>query len=426
MKNIGLIFRHEFITTFRRRSFIIVGFGFPLFAILLFAAIRAIRSAAPQDPSETVEAQTTLEVEGFVDQSGLVSEIPEDLPAGTLLKFADESQAAEALQIGEIAAYYVVPDDYVQSGEIFYVHPAANPINEQGQSWIMRWTLLVNLLKGDSELASRVWNPHELSVQRRGSSAAADRFSDEDCSRPGPTCRSSAIIRMIPMSMIVFFFMTLMAGSGMLLRNISTEKQNHTMETLMLSISPRQMLAGKMLGLGLASLIQSTFLIGAIWIILRIGTGPLDLPPEFNIPSSLIFWWLIYFLLGYAIYASLMAGLGALVPDIKAGTQATILVIFPLFAAYAISVMPFSMENTNGSLMTALSIIPFTSPISMIMRLTAGVVPFWQLMLSIGLLLATSPLVIRSVGKVFQAQMILSGQPFSVRRYYRALLGNSS
>lgn len=165
---------------------------------------------------------------------------------------------------------------------------------------------------------------------------------------------------------------------------------------------------------------------GAIWLILRIGAGALDLPPEFSLPASLIIWWLMYFLLGYVVYASLMAGLGALVPDIKAGTQATFLVMFPLFVSYAISVMPFSIENTNGLLMTALSIFPLTSPVSMIMRMTAGVVPLWQLILSIGLLLGTSPLVLRSVGNIFRAQMILSGQPFSVRRYYKALLGSSS
>jgi ABC-2 type transport system permease protein len=426
MTKVGLIFRHELMTTFRRRSFVIVGFGFPLFAVLLFVAIRAIRSASPQDPTETAETQTGLETEGFVDQSGLVSLIPKDLPTGTLIRFADELGAAEALKSGEIAAYYLVPDDYVQSGEIIYVHPTANPINEQGQSWIMRWTMLVNLLQGDSDLASRVWHPYELSVQRRGPAEGSDRYSDEDCSRPGPACRSSALIRMIPFFMIVFFFGTLMAGSGMLLKNISTEKQNHTMETLMLSVSPRQMLAGKMLGLGLASLIQSTTWIGAIWLILRIGAGALDLPPEFSLPASLIIWWLMYFLLGYVVYASLMAGLGALVPDIKAGTQATFLVMFPLFVSYAISVMPFSIENTNGLLMTALSIFPLTSPVSMIMRMTAGVVPLWQLILSIGLLLGTSPLVLRSVGNIFRAQMILSGQPFSVRRYYKALLGSSS
>jgi ABC-2 type transport system permease protein len=177
-----------------------------------------------------------------------------------------------------------------------------------------------------------------------------------------------------------------------------------------------------MLGLGTAGILQSGVWIGGLWTMLRIGGGVMSLPPEFHLPAWLIAVWLLYFLLGYALYASLMAGIGALVPDIKAGSQASGVVMIPLILSYMLSVMPFSMEASNGLLITAISLIPLTSPVPMIMRLTVGVVPFWQLALSLGLMVISVVLVIRAVGKIFRAQMILSGQPFTVRRYLRALL----
>lgn len=286
----------------------------------------------------------------------------------------------------------------------------------------MRWTLLVGLLGGDVEFASLVFNPVDLTVDRRGVETGPDRYSEEDCSRPGPACRSNPLIEMLPMIMVVMFFMFLTMNSGMLLSNVAGEKQNRTMEILMLSITPQQMLSGKMLGLGTAGLLQSGVWIGALWTMLRIGGGVLSLPPEFHLPAWLIVIWLIYFLLGYALYASLMAGIGALVPDIKAGSQASGLVMIPLILGYMLSVMPFSVDASNGILFTTISMIPFTSPVSMIMRMTVGDVPLWQLALSLGLLAISVVLVIRAVGKVFRTQMILSGQPFTVRRYLRALL----
>jgi ABC-2 type transport system permease protein len=222
--------------------------------------------------------------------------------------------------------------------------------------------------------------------------------------------------------MVVMFFVILTMNSGMLLSNISGEKQNRTMEILMLSITPQQMLAGKMLGLGIAGLLQSGVWIGALWTMLRIGGGLMSLPPEFHLPVWLIAVWMAYFLLGYALYASLMAGIGALVPDIRAGSQASGLVMIPLIIGYMLSIMPFSVEAPNGALVTIISLFPLTSPVAMVMRMTVTAVPLWQLALSLGLLMIMVILVLRAVGKIFRTQMILSGQPFTVRRYLRALL----
>lgn len=421
MKKIFLILRHELRKTFSRRSYLFFGFGVPLIAVLIIAAVAVGRRDSVSQP--VPEEAQELKVEGYVDLSGLISAIPEDLPQDIFVAFPSEDGAAQALEEGVITAYYLIPDDFLEQGTVIYINTGASPFGSESQQWMMRWTLLVEMLGGDLEFANLVLNPVDLAVERRGVETGPDRYSEEDCSRPGPACRSNPLIEMMPMLMVVMFFVFLTMNSGMLLSSVSGEKQNRTMEILMLSITPQQMLAGKMLGLGIAGILQSGAWIAAAWTMLRIGGGVLSLPPEFHLPGWLIVVWLIYFLLGYALYASLMAGIGALVPDVRAGSQASGLVMSPLIVGYMISVMPFTVEASNGVLATTLSLIPLTSPVSMIMRMTVGGVPFWQGMLSLVLLAISVVFALRAVGKVFRTQMILSGQPFTVRRYLRALLG---
>ena len=422
MKKIFLVMRYELRKTFSRRSYLFFGFGIPLIAVLIVTLV-SIGRGDPSGESQ-VEAEETqeLQVEGYVDQVGLISDIPKDLPQDIFVAYPNEMSAAQALNEGVISAYYVIPEDYMEHGTVTYINTGANPFASLSQEWMMRWTLLVGMLGGDMDFANLLLNPVDLSVERQGVETGPDRYSEEDCSRPGPACRSNPLVEMLPMMMVVMFFMFLIMNSGMLLSNVGGEKQNRTMEILMLSITPQQMLAGKMLGLGTAGLLQSSAWIAGLWTMLRIGGGLLNLPPEFHLPAWLIVVWLMYFLLGYALYASLMAGVGALVPDVRAGSQASGLVMSPLIVGYMFSVMPFTLEASNGVLATTLSLIPLTSPVSMVMRMTAGVVPLWQVALSALFLLLSIVLVLRAVGKIFRTQMILSGQPFTIRRYLRALL----
>ncbi|MFV9675647.1 MAG: ABC transporter permease [Anaerolineales bacterium] len=422
MNKILLIMRYELRKTFSRRSYLFFGFGIPLIAVIIVALVVAGRRDSVEGTLPNVEEVQELEIEGYVDLTGLISTIPADLPQDIFVAYPSEDTAVQALHDGDISAYYLIPEDYLEQGTVTYTSKNPNPFDPGDQVWMMRWTLMAGMLGEDLEFASLVLNPVDLTVERLGVETGPDRYSAEDCSRPGPACQSNPLIQLLPLIMVVMFFMFIIMNSGMLLSSVGGEKQNRTMEILMLSITPQQMLSGKMLGLGTAGILQSSVWIGALWTMLTIGSGVLSLPPEFHLPAWLIAVWLLYFLLGYALYASLMAGVGALVPDIKAGSQASGIIMIPLIIGYMLSVMPFSMEASNGLLITAISLIPLTSPVPMIMRLTVGVVPFWQVALSLGLMAISVVLVLRAVGKVFRTQMILSGQPFTVRRYLKALL----
>jgi ABC-2 type transport system permease protein len=191
----------------------------------------------------------------------------------------------------------------------------------------------------------------------------------------------------------------------------------------MVSVTPRQLLTGKIIGLGLVGLLQTIIWVGTGRILLAQSGSVFSLSSAFQLPASFLIWAVIFFLLGYTVYASLMAGLGALVPNMREASQATILVIFPLIIP--IFLLSILINDPNGMLAVILSLFPLTSPVTMMLRLSAISVPFWQTLLSAGLLVATDILVLRSVAHMFHAQTLLSGQTFSRKLFIDALLGRS-
>jgi ABC-2 type transport system permease protein len=426
MKKTFLILKYELITLLTRRTFLFLAFGLPLLGVLVFFVISVVRGDDAGTSSSTTPSQENeLISEGYVDEANIISSLPEDVSPEHLRAYASIDRAAQALEAGDIEGYYIIPEDYLNSGEFIYVSPDRTPLSSGGQEWIMRWTLTVNMLGGDVERASKVWELVDLQIKRIASTDEHDRFAEEDCSRPGYTCESNMLVRIMPLIVVVLFFIFLSNGSGLLLRNVTIEKENRMMEILMLSIDTKEMMAGKIIGVGIASFLQVTVWVGSMFLIMNIGGQTLNLPEGFSIPPSMAFWSIIFFVLGYAIYASLMAGAGALVPSAKEITSASFLMMLPLMIGYFVAVTPIGQESPHGAISTLLSLFPLTTPVTMIMRVTIGGVPTWQLILAVVLMVLTAVVIIRSVARLFRAQILLSGQPFSARRFLKALISEA-
>jgi ABC-2 type transport system permease protein len=408
-----LVLRYELTSLLRKPGFLIIAFGFPLVGVMVLAGISLARSGS-QAESESDSASEELQVEGYVDQAGLIEALPEDLPQGMLIKFANEGLAAAALAEDQITAYYVVPADHVESGELTYIHPSLNPLTDDRQDWIMRQVLVFNLVGNDTDAMDRLFNPVDLEETNL---SAIETGAEGDCARPGTDCDANLLIRLMPMIVMVFFFIAFTNGSALLIRSISEEKQNRLIEILASSVEPLQLMAGKILGLGIGTLLAFATWVVAAFAALRLSQP--NLPVEFEIPVSLLPWAIVFFLLGFTFYASLMAGIGALVPNIKDTTKVSWLVIGPMMVGYMIGI--FSMEQPHNPLITALSLFPVTSPLNMVQRLTTGEVPGWQPVVAALLLLAAVFLALRAAGRLFRTHNLLSGQPFSPKVLISAL-----
>lgn len=406
MNKTVLILRNEVTTAVTRKSFLCIAFGLPLIAVLIFLVASVLKSDASGGSSGSA-GSSELQVEGYVDQGGLVHAIPPDVPEGILVAYADEASAHQALKAGEIAAYYIIPADYVSSGDLFYINPDYSLISSGGQSWVMLRTITANLLDNEPERLQRFWNVME--VQEKALAPTHKRDDD------------NPLTFIVPYGTMMIFYFVIIMSASLLLNSVAVEKQNRVMEILLSSVNSRQLLSGKIIGLGAIGLLQSMIWFGTGYTLLRLSGRTFNLPPGFELPPSILFWGIVFFLLGYAVYASLMAGLGALVPNLKEGSQATILVIWPaLIPLFLIVIM---IKKPHGALATGFSLFPLTAPMTMMLRLAVGGVPLWQLLLAAGLTLVTALIIVHIVTRLFRAQTLLAGQPFSVKRYFRALRG---
>ena len=421
MKKTLEIIRYEFASALGRKSYLFVAFGIPILAVVIFAGINLVRSNnSASATAEQEHERFQFEVEGYVDKAGIITSMPEDVPEGTLRPYPSENAAKDAMENGEITAYYVIPAEYIDTGDMVYVHPDVNPIAEGGQNWVMIWTLYFNLLDRNTDLASNVWSPANYVRRDLSLISSQDGGPIDECSIPGYTCESNELIQLLPIFIMAIIYISIISGGSILLRLVSSEKDSRIMEILLLSASPNQLLNGKVISYCILGFLQVLAWLGAVYLIFRVGGTTLSLPPGFSLPISLLVWGLIFFVLGYAVYATIMAGAGALTPKVSQYTSVYFIVSSPLLISYLFSIM--LAMRPHSPLAVGLSIFPLSAPIMMMTRLTVGNVPLWQPILAAVLTIIMAVLIIRAVARMFRAQMLLSGQPFSIQRYLKALM----
>ncbi len=275
------------------------------------------------------------------------------------------------------------------------------------QSGIINSLIAYNLVDGNVELSYRVQNP--LNVKEIDLSNSVQR---ED---------SNMLTFFLPYAVTFLFYITILTSSSLLLNSISNEKQNRVLEILMTSVTPMQMLTGKIIALGLTGLLQTFIWSAAGLLLLRFSGKAFSLSSAFQLPASILLWGVLFFLLGYAVYASLMAGIGALVSNLREASQLTTMVILPMIVP--LMLISTLIQTPNSPLAVFLSIFPLTSPVSMMTRLAASNVPFWQTGLAVLLLLATAYLFVRASAGLFRAQNLLSGKTVNTRDFIKALAG---
>jgi len=416
MRKMLAVIRYESVTTVMTFTFLFTVFGLPLISALVYTGLATLNQ------EEVGAAEEILAVavgesgpdpfqeipDGYVDRSGLIHMLPASVGSDALRGFPDEDSARQALNLGEIRAYYLIPEDYLTSGELVYVQSKFNPVNAYRQAWLIGWVLKVNLLGGDEQLVAQIEEPMDLEVTVLEPTSGRDE--------------SDLLVVLQPYLILVSFFMINMMSASSLLFSIRKERNNRTLEVLVSSLHSRQLLTGKLIGQGLASLLRTLMWVGTGYAFLKITGRAMQVPQEFQLQPVFLIWAFVFFLLGYALYASLMAGVGALAPYLREVQYVTMFFFLPMM----IPVFMFLtfVRDPNGPWATGLSLFPPTAPVAMLARLAStNDVPAWQLFLSAGLLVLTALLVIRVTASLFRAQILLAGETVNLRRLAAALAG---
>jgi len=415
MRNIWLVIKHEVVTTLKRPSFWIMTFLMP--ALLLgFQIYGAIQDSdldlGGAEADKTEETSTTeMPVLGLVDEAGLIAEIPADLPPDLFRPYADEATARAALEADEIEQYVHIPADYIATGDVtvydknFQIIASGEDMGAAFHSdneWMLAYLINLNLT-GDAQLVNALRNPIPGAYAERH--VINPRVETDESVR--------ALAELVARVMPYMFYFILLVGSSYLLRSVAAEKENRTVEVLLLSLHPRQLMMGKILGLSVVTLVQLGIWFGGGALILNRGKALLDVS-SFAFPPGFFVWAFIFLALGFLLFASVMAAAGAIAPTAREGNQVTWLLMLPLMPTLMFG--PLLVEEPNNPLTLVLSLFPFSAPSAMPTRLALGEVPLWQIIASLAGLALTTYLMVVLAARFFRADNLLSDAPFSLRR----------
>lgn len=398
MHNIWLVARHEFWTNVRKRSFLFAVFGIPALMGVIFAIVFLVADTAEERGVE-------IERMGYVDEAEVLSESVEP-PEGFVL-YDDAEAAQAALDADEIDAYILLPERYMARGtvELYAYGGVSEDVEDE-----IRLFLVANLtadIESDAP-PERLTDPVDSIIFLEN--------SQRELSEQG-------IIGLfiVPILFAVVLMMALQFSSQFLMSGIVEEKSNHIMEILITSITPYELLTGKLIGLGALGLVQL-----GVWLVLGgvllIFGGNIEFLSAVVIPLDFVIVVLLYFFLTYFLVASLLSGVGAVMGSEQESRQYAGLFMFML----AIPLFFFSLLLTNpeSPVFVGLTLFPFTSAMTYMLRYPFSSIPTWQVIASLLILALTTGFVMWASAKVFRWALLLYGKKVGIGTLLRVIRRN--
>ena len=213
--------------------------------------------------------------------------------------------------------------------------------------------------------------------------------------------------------MIFALYMVILLYGQMVSTNVATEKSSRAMEVLITSAKPTSMMFGKVLASCLAGLIQLIAVFGSAVIFYNINIdywGNNDIIESiFNIPPELLVYMLIFFVLGFLIYAFLFGAIGSTATKLEDINTSTMPLMFLFIIAFMVVMFSMTSGEIDNILMKVCSFIPFTSPMAMFTRIAMSTVPWYEITVSIGILVGSVIGVGILSAKIYRVGVLLYG-----------------
>ena len=399
MRNLWLVAKHEYRGTVVRRGFLIMIVAIPLgMAALIGLAILVENMGSDSRPVGYVDYSGTLD-------AGLLASLPED--STEIRAFADEELARAALEGEEIQALFVLPAEYPQTlaSDLYYLEEPPG-----GDAWgDFDGFVRVNLLSGmTEEMQELLLEGPEITVY--------DLASNREFSE------GSIVNVILPFVATFFFVFATMSGAGYMLGVVAGEKENRTIEVMVTSVTPGQLIGGKAVGLLAASLTQLAIYVVAAVIGVIVAAQYVPEFQQLQVPWLYLGIMVAFFLPTYALISAVMIAIGAAVTELQQGQQLAgllnLLFMLPLFLIILL------FKDPGGPLMVFFTIFPTTSFMTISLRWGLGTVPLWQVGVGWVLLVVTTVFMLWAAARVFRAGMLRYGQPLNLKSAVAAIRGS--
>ncbi len=434
MNKLMLIIRREFLAKVKNRSFIVMTFVSPLLMVGMMALVGFLTKSS-------LEKKSTV---AYVNESELFTE--KDFPDNSLFDFEDLSD------IGLDKAKTIVTESGHEG--LLYI-PKSDSVEwvaEHIQFFSKEAPGMVTIEELESVLESKL---HRLKVKKMN--IDLDKLDQSKVKvdiglENFSGVKSSKFINGVKMAMgigagyLVMMFIIIYGASVM--RSVIEEKTSRIIEVIISSVKPFQLMLGKIIGTASAGLLQ--FIIwGILLAVILLGSATffdVDIASTNTMSTStmamqqvdvqalsetqnlitellslplisMFFSFILYFLCGYLLYSSIYAAIGAAVDNETDTQQFMFPVLMPLMIGVYVGFATV-INDPHGMVSTVFSLIPLTSPIVMLMRIPFGV-PFWQLALSLSLLIVTFLGAVWLAAKIYRIGILMYGKKASYKEIYK-------
>jgi len=390
--------KFEFLKRVGKKSFIIGTSLIPLlFGVIIGVTVLIIKSN-----------KNTMPV-GLIDKAGIIKrtsiyDVDEDMIK--FIPFQNYNSAINSLHEGDIQGFFIVPEGYPDELEVdlYYLdeYPDDDVLGDFDD--LIRSNILP---EGPDRLQTRIIEGSNLTVY---STDGKRKFDNE----------FGIIAVIFPFIVGMFFIFSVMGASGYFLQSVTDEKENRTMEVMITSISPWELISGKSLGLIGVAITQF-----ALWLLSLIVAWVIALRifPEIQgvkLPLDILIIFVVFFLPSFALIGAIMAAIGGIVTDLQQGQQIAgilnLLFTFPFFLSSIV------FANPNSALLTFLCFWPTTSFLTITLRWGLAIIPIWQIIVSWLILFSSVIVAVWIASRIFRLGMLNYGQRLSFRSIKTAFL----
>ncbi len=400
MKQWQLVLMQELRNQFRRKAYLFSAFGVPLLVLMGFGGYLFYDELNQRNQTDS---ENTLETEfeneqpiGYIDLTGAFPSPSSDSPFHPYIAaYPDFARGEAALKNNDISRLYVIEENYFERGRV--------------TMWIAEFSLstidnglleafLLTSMAGDTDpyVIARLRVPTMQITENR-------ILEGSDSSRTGESGQNFWVAYVFALLLMITTF----SASGYLMQTVVEEKENLTIEIILTSVKPLALLIGKTLAMGLTGLLQTLLWVATIFFVAsQLSVQFVDFDSLEVQPMTAAFA-VIYFLLGFGFLGGFFAAIGSLINSTREGSAYSSVITLP-------SVIPFFFisaitEDPHSPLAVALSLIPFTAPMSMMMRLSLVDVPIEQIALSMGLLVVGIIFAMWLAARLFRVNSLLRG-----------------
>lgn len=213
--------------------------------------------------------------------------------------------------------------------------------------------------------------------------------------------------------MIFALYMVILLYGQMVATNVATEKSSRAMEVLITSAKPTSMMFGKVLASCLAGLIQLVAVFGSALVFYNLNKsywgGNAIVDSFFNIPPELFAYMLVFFILGFLIYAFMFGAVGSTASKLEDINTSVMPITMLFVVAFVVVMSSMSSGNIDNTLMAVCSYIPFTSPMAMFTRICMSTVPLYEILISIAILIGSTIGVGVLSAKIYRVGVLMYG-----------------